>query len=348
MTIEQELRLSYYREVANIDAERRVSLVQDIRSNCFYVKKCLTVYNADIYRYLQAQPIDNTPRIYLVEEDCGVLTVIEEYIHGTTLDKFLDQNVTLPESRVLDIAIQVCRILRAFHRRSPSIIHRDIKPSNIILLPNDKVYLLDFNAAKWSNTQAVRDTTLLGTQGYAAPEQYGFGPSNVQADIYAVGVLINVMLTNKLPGEQTVSGRLGKIIENCVDLNPSYRFKSIDALLEALSSYTWRLDKRRFLPPGFRHKNKLLWLPASLLYLLLLEVCLTLELESARPAMLAVYRLSFTIAALAIVLFSGNYLDIHKYIFPSHSKNSFLRFGCVVIVDAGILFFWLVFFAFVS
>ena len=56
MTIEQELELSYYHQVADIDAEHCVYLVQDNRTKQFYVKKLLTVYNADIYRYLQAHP----------------------------------------------------------------------------------------------------------------------------------------------------------------------------------------------------------------------------------------------------------------------------------------------------
>ena len=70
------------------------------------------------------------------------------------------------------------------------IIHRDIKPSNIMITEQNHVVLLDFNAAKLYTNASTNDTVLLGTKGYAAPEQYGFGSSSPQTDIYAIGVLI--------------------------------------------------------------------------------------------------------------------------------------------------------------
>ena len=85
MTIDQELRLSYYQQIADIDADHSIYLVQDTRSKKFYVKKLLTVYNADIYRYLMARPISNTPAIILVEEDANILTVIEGFISRFTI-----------------------------------------------------------------------------------------------------------------------------------------------------------------------------------------------------------------------------------------------------------------------
>ena len=65
MTIEQELSLSFYQQVADIDAEHHIYLVQDVRTHKFYVKKLLTTYNAEIYRYLQKHPVANTPKIIL-------------------------------------------------------------------------------------------------------------------------------------------------------------------------------------------------------------------------------------------------------------------------------------------
>ena len=194
MTIEQELNLSFYQQVADIDAEHHIYLVQDVRTHKFYVKKLLTTYNAEIYRYLQKHPVVNTPRIILAEEDGKILTVIEEYIPGDTLEEILEQQSTLPEDQVIEITVQLCTILADFHSCDPAIVNRDIKPSNIKISPDGIVKLLDMNAAKWSNTDAPKDTMLLGTQGYAAPEQYGFGPSSVLSDIYSVGVLMNVMV----------------------------------------------------------------------------------------------------------------------------------------------------------
>ena len=122
MTIEQELELSYYQQVADIDPEHCVYLVQDNRTKQFYVKKLLTVYNADIYRYLQAHPIANTPRIHLTVEKDNVLTVIEEYIPGDTLEDVLAKKRTLPEAEALSIAGKLCVILADFHHCKPAIV----------------------------------------------------------------------------------------------------------------------------------------------------------------------------------------------------------------------------------
>lgn len=262
MTLEQELRLSYYRQVAEINGEHSIHLVQHVRSRKFFVKKCLTVYNADIYRFLQEHHIPDTPKIYLAEEDGHVLTVIEEYIPGDTLEEILEREGTLSEERTAQIAVQLCRILEEFHSCTPAIVNRDIKPSNLKLSPDGVVKLLDLNAAKWSSEQAARDTVLLGTMGYAAPEQYGFGPSSVLTDIYSVGVLMNVMLTGQLPNQCPAGGRLGRIIRTCTELSPSGRYQSVAQLREAIGQAVGKQAGRRtggawraYLPPGYRGGN---------------------------------------------------------------------------------------------
>ena len=228
--------MSYYKDAAPINESHGIWLVQDQRNGKFYVRKTLTVFNKDIYHYLKDHPIRHTPRIGHVIEDGNTLVVIEDYIPGDTLEEILSREGTLPEAQVLDIALQLCAILRAFHDALPPIVNRDIKPSNIKLTEDGIVKLLDMNAAKYCNALAVKDTVLLGTQGYAAPEQYGFGASNAQTDIYAVGVLMNVLLTGKLPVEEKAAGRLRGIITKCTWLEPKQRYTDMDGLLAALSA----------------------------------------------------------------------------------------------------------------
>ena len=350
MTIDQELRLSYYQQVADINAEHSIYLVQDVRTNKFYVKKLLTTYNADIYRFLMAHPIPNTPRTILVEEGEKVLTVIEEFIPGDTLEELLELKHTLPEEQVLDIACQLCTILAAFHGCTPSIVNRDIKPSNIKITPDGVVKLLDMNAAKWSNDQSAKDTVLLGTQGYAAPEQYGFGPSSVLTDIYSVGVLMNVMLTGDLPNRRIAGGQLGKIIRKCVELSPAGRYQSITELQtvlgelsgKALPEQTAKKNWRRFLPPGFRSNNVIKWLFSALGYLLLFFVGMGLEVENAGALELALNRVSFTIATLCVVFFNGNYLGIHQKFVMTRSRKRWIRWLGMAIVDTAIFALWVI------
>ena len=349
MTIEQELQLSYYQKVADINADHCIYLVQDVRTKKFYVKKLLTVYNADIYHYLQEHPVPNTPQIILAEEDNGVLRVIEEYIPGDTLEELLEKQGAFPESQVINITCQLCTILEAFHNCYPAIVNRDIKPSNIKLTPEGVVKLLDMNAAKWSNGQAEKDTVLLGTQGYAAPEQYGFGPSSVLTDIYSVGVLMNVMLTGDLPGRRMAGGRLAGIIRKCVELSPANRYQSIRELHSVLNAFIGKIvpeqqsngDWRRFLPPGFRKKNIIRWLFSAVGYVFLFYIGFTLEVENATSATeIILNRIFFTLSILLIVLFNGNYMGIHQKFALTRNKHRFVRWVGMALVDFAILALW--------
>lgn len=350
MTIEQELELSYYQQVAEIDAEHSIYLVQDIRNKKFYVKKLLTVYNADIYRFLYEHPVANTPKLHLVIEDRNILTVIEEYLPGDTLDEILDQKGTLPEERALDIALQLCTILADFHKCNPAIVNRDIKPSNIKISPDGVVKLLDLNAAKWSNEHAAKDTVLLGTKGYAAPEQYGFGPSSVLTDIYSVGVLMNVMLCGELPNKQIAGGKLGKIARKCVELSPSSRYQSIHELIAALDQLAGResidtdrkTNWRKYLPPGFRTNNPVTWVFSILGYILFFYISLGLQVENAGFAEVLLNRITFTILGICIILFNGNYLDIHQKFVLTKSKQRWVRWVGMAIVDFALVALWVI------
>ena len=350
MTIEQELELSYYQQVADIDAEHSVYLVQDTRSKEFFVKKLLTIYNIDIYRYLQSHPIANTPRIHLLSEDNNVLTIIEEYIPGETLEDLLKRSKTLPEKQVLEIVAKLCVILADFHHCSPAIVNRDIKPSNIKITSEGVIKLLDMNAAKWSKAGADKDTRLLGTQGYAAPEQYGFGPSSALSDIYSVGVLINVMLCGEFPNKKIAGGQLGKIARKCVELSPSARYQSIDELLDALADLSIGANIipgrtpnwRKFLPPGFRTNRPVRYIFSALGYLVLFYFGLTLEVENAGTVELILNRIFFTIMCLCIVLFNGNYLGIQNKFILTKSKRWWVRWIGMAIVDSALLSIWVI------
>ena len=349
MTIEQELKLSYYQQVADINTEHHIFLVQDVRTQKFYVKKLLTTYNADIYHYLQKHPIANTPKVILAEEDNRILTVIEEYIPGDTLDELLEKEGTLSEDQVIDITSQLCTILDDFHSCTPAIVNRDIKPSNIKISPDGVVKLLDMNAAKWSNTEADKDTMLLGTQGYAAPEQYGFGPSSVLSDVYSVGVLMNVMLTGELPNKRIAGGQLGKLIAKCVELSPSGRYQSITQLQKALSQFAStpsnkpkKASWRKYLLPGFRNSNVIKWLFAAVGYAAMFAIGLDLQVENAGVLELIINRISFTAMCLCMVLFTGNYLNVHRHFILTRSKKKWVRWLGIGIVDFALMALWVI------
>ena len=186
--------------------------------------------NGEVYRRLLSFSCPHLPLIYEAVEQEGENLVIEEFVQGDTLDFLLaDTLFTSQETR--KIVKQLCQGLWVLH--SMAAVHRDIKPENVILRGNDAV-LIDFDAARLHKPEAESDTQILGTTGFAAPEQYGLGQSDTRTDIYSLGVLMNVMLTGQHPSKKLAEGRLGRVIQRCTQVNPAKRYKNVLHLMEAL------------------------------------------------------------------------------------------------------------------
>jgi len=228
------LPISYYHTIAELNKEHNVSIVQHCQTSKIYIKKELEVYNLSVLAELFYTPVRNTPRIYALYENDNKLTLIEEYISGDTLSEVLEICKKLPESDVIKYAISLCDTLSVLHSFNPAIIHRDIKPSNTILTEDGRIVLIDFNAAKLESSEKRQDTILLGTEDYAAPEQFGFGSSTPQTDIYALGVLMNTLLTGSSSTDNIASGRLHDIISHCLEISPKDRYRDAKALKSSL------------------------------------------------------------------------------------------------------------------
>lgn len=355
MDIESRLSLSYYKEVAAINEQRGITLVQDIRTGRIFVKKVLGIYNPGIYHYLRSHPIPHTPRVYEIYEENNVLTVIEEYISGDTLSQLLEQGCQFTNDQIRNIAGRLCVILMAFHNAAPPIIHRDIKPSNVILTPSGEVFLLDFNAAKYHTETKSEDTTLLGTKGYAAPEQYGFGISTVQTDIYALGMLLNTLVLGTFSQTPAEGNDFTPLIQKCTRLDPRDRYKNVEQLYYILQKreatntdnptpvakpFSSRQDTSilSWFPPGFRHLSPLRMLLAVSGYAFLFWLALTLEVENTTPISLWFQRICCLLAFLSIIFFTFNYRNIQDSLQLYRIKNVWLRFITVVLADVAILF----------
>lgn len=262
--------LACYEELEPLGGKDHVWLVRNREDGQLYVKKRVKSYAPEVYHRLRSEPVANTPRIFGIYEDPEpqMLVLIEEYIPGRTLAERLNSKGPLSAYRTVCIGIGLCDILKELHRRKPAIIHRDIKPSNVMLLPDGSVRLLDFGAAKLA-VRERRDTVLMGTAGYAAPEQYGFSASTPQTDIYALGVLLNTLCTGALPWEQRAKGQLGRIIDRCIQLEPMDRYPSAAALRRDLNGS--KLERIPWLPPGFRSQRWYKAVPALFYYVLLYQ-----------------------------------------------------------------------------
>lgn len=203
------------------DNDKTISLVEHETTHTKYIQKDLNYYDKILYQTLQKIKNPYLPKIFVVQENDNQLTLLEEYIEGNTLDQQI-----LSKEDVRNIMHQLCECLNTLHKLNPPIIHRDIKPENIIY-HNNKVTLLDFGIARFLDSRKSKDTLILGSVGYAAPEQFGFQQSNPQTDIYALGKLMNYLLNDSLEHQNNIPFDLKQIILKATQLDYKNRYKSV-------------------------------------------------------------------------------------------------------------------------
>lgn len=205
-----------------------VQLVKEQGSEQLFIRKTLQGRHM-VYQTLQGLSHPYLPKIYEVSFADDSTTVVEEYIEGRTAG-----SEELSEKQCRTIGREICDVLIFLHENG--IIHRDIKPSNILLAKDGHIRLIDFDAARMPKEEADQDTMLLGTRGYAPPEQYGFSQTDERADIYALGVTLKQLLGSRA-GKRRYSGCLSK----CTNLDPDKRYQSVRQVKKAFSGVlVWR------------------------------------------------------------------------------------------------------------
>ena len=235
-----EYILSKYEEIELIaeNSKSKIFLVKDNITNRVFVKKVLPRNSSiDIYKKLTGKVIKNTPKIYHAFTDEASNYIIEEYISGTSLVKLLASEKSFSANQVKEWTIMLCNILSTLHNYTPPIIHRDIKPSNIIISDDGILKLIDFDIAREYKEDVTTDTDYIGTKKYAAPEQYGFSQTDCRSDIFSVGILMAELLAGHLPSNKpnfNDYGHVGKIIQKCMEVDPSKRYQNIDELKKAI------------------------------------------------------------------------------------------------------------------
>lgn len=203
------------------------------------------------------------PSIIDVIEDEDRFLIVMDYIEGISLEKALKESSTgaLPQEMVIEWAKQLCDVLGYLHSRKPPIIYRDMKPSNVMLKPDGNVMLIDFGTAREFKENKVADTSVLGTAGYAAPEQYGgHGQTDPRTDIFCLGATLYHLVTGQNPCEYiygpfpfqeypirywnpNLSSGLEEVILRCTKQLPDERYQSCAELLYALEHYE-KLDEK--------------------------------------------------------------------------------------------------------
>ena len=218
----------------------RVYLVEDINTGAKKAVKESRRAKGELGNaHLQSIRHPGLLRIEEITNEGNRALILMEYVDGRSLQEILKENGPQPYKSLLDWMLQICDILTYLHNRTPPIIYRDIKPSNIILQPNGVLKLIDFGAAREYRSDNSEDTILLGTRGYAAPEQYGgCGQTDARTDIYGLGATMYHLATNRDPAKppcmsspilhftSDVPQGFSEIIQKCTNLDPKRRYES--------------------------------------------------------------------------------------------------------------------------
>jgi eukaryotic-like serine/threonine-protein kinase len=193
------------------------------------------------------------------EQDSKVFLVME-FVNGESLEKRLEHaNAPLLEITVLDWAIQICVVLTYLHTRQPPIIFRDLKPSNAMITPSGRIKLIDFGIARTYKVGKNRDTITMGSENYAAPEQWGKAQTDARADIYSLGATMYHLLTNvpplptfvptpRMPVRQynpALSERVAAVIDCAMSSDRERRYCNALAMQKALFECLPRSEHQR-------------------------------------------------------------------------------------------------------
>lgn len=202
---------------------------------------------------------------------------VMEYVEGRSLQQILEDGKCYTVRETAEAGLQLCGIMEQLHGQEPPMIFRDLKPANILVRPGGEFVLVDYGAVRKLRKSAATDTMQLGTDGYAAPEQYGgWEQSDERTDIYGIGAVLHHMITGRPPletglrplreilgskGESRQYAEMAKILLLCCMTAPSMRYSSCKELGKALKGVLGSCErggtaKKRLLGiAGYRSRN---------------------------------------------------------------------------------------------
>ena len=208
-------------QILHRSSKSLVRLMMDTKTGRRVIHKELNGIHP-VYEKLRMLQHPYLPHIFCVEYQDGKTYVAEEYIEGVSLGY-----ASLSERALTKAFLEVCQVLEFLHGHQ--ILHRDIKPEHILLAADGHIRLIDFDAAREPKADEVQDTRLLGTRGYAPPEQYGFSQTDARADIYALGATFRQLL-----GPVARRGRWKHILRRCTALDPKDRYAAAGKIQRAV------------------------------------------------------------------------------------------------------------------
>ena len=193
--------------------------------------------------------------------------VILEYVEGETLERCVRNN-SLTDEQIKQLFSKVCDAVYEMHTiYEQPLIHRDLKPTNIIV-KNGEVSIIDLGIARFQRGGMTPDTTQFGTPAFAPPEQYGFGETSVESDVYALGMVLYFMLTGKLSNttlrdnasfRDEIPVEFQNTLLKATSFDPKDRFHTVAQLKSSLLSPTSSVLTERVNKDNIRRVAGKIW-----------------------------------------------------------------------------------------
>jgi serine/threonine protein kinase/outer membrane protein assembly factor BamB len=190
----------------------------------------------------------NIPRVsdYFIENNRYF--IVMDFVEGDTLFKILNSrpNKRLDEIEIITWTQQICDVLEYLHHQNPAVIYRDLKPANVMITKENRVMLIDFGIARIFKPKSRG--TMIGTQGYAPPEQYR-GSVEPRSDLYSLGATLHHLITGKDPQKDApfsfspvkelrpeVSPAFAEMLEKCLKFKIAERFANAEEIKEFINN----------------------------------------------------------------------------------------------------------------
>lgn len=262
------------------------------KNQVVYVAKIATMADQPVLTQLADHPTPLMPKLEAVLADNDCLVTVETLINGQTLAAALQANGAFSPVQVNRVARDLLQSLQ--HLEALGIVHRDLKLSNI-MISRDRYYLIDVSAARKQQVNQSSDTRLLGTTGFAAPENYGFAQTDGRSDIYSLGIVLNCLLTGQIPdSRQAVTNQLTTdpqwlpVIEKATAIDPQQRYQTAIDMRQALPVQLTVKPKRHWptvtLPTwpwlhtawlkAYPYVKRALWITYAIFWLLIIATTL--------------------------------------------------------------------------
>lgn len=201
----------------------------------------MALANASAWATLMGMRSPRLPRIEEIYQMPDELVVVYSYVQGRSVAEVVGQEGRQSPAVATRLLVQTCAAAAALH--AAGLVHRDITPGNVIVA-DDGAHLVDLGIARRQRPDGSRDTSVLGTWGFAAPEQYGFAQTDQRSDVYALGRLLGYLLTGVRPDDESyeqiladeavVPHWLAQVVAKATAFEPSARYQSAYEMQKAL------------------------------------------------------------------------------------------------------------------